>query len=348
MKKTILIFLLLLCTTGCFNYQEVNDLAIVSTMAIDYKDNNYEVLLEIQENNKDNKYSSYLLHGKGHTLDFAIQNSISYFNKDLYFVNLDVLLISSSITEDKLLSLVNFIVKDNNYAFNYNIAICDYQEIALENIMNSEEIFGRYVKKLFNKTNSNNINIKINDLLQSYLNKFKDIVLPVFDLEENNIIINRAAIFNDLKIVDYLDKKEIEIYNILNNNFKNYYLNNEDENAKFIFKAIDYKTKIYYRDKTLYLMPNLTGSFIELENNYLIENYKKEQQLNEVNKLFDEQINNFVLKLITNNSDILGFKKIIYNQNLNTDNSLKNLNFEIKTKVKITNNFLTSDNMEED
>ena len=239
MKKIILIIFLFVFT-GCYNYQEVNNLAIVSSFSIDYIDDDYVIILEVQENNKDNKYASYLLKGKGKSLESALQNSSIPFNKELYFMNLNVLMLTTEVASLRLDNIINFIIRDNNFSFDYNVAICDNPEDAFEIITKEEEIFGKYAKKLFNKTTNNNLNIKINDLLQSHLNKYKDIILPVFEVKDDFLVLENAAIYDEDEIIDYLTQEEIAIYNVLINAPINFHLNKES----FLFKTKDRKSVV--------------------------------------------------------------------------------------------------------
>ena len=50
MKKIILLIVLLFCTS-CYNYQEVNEIAIVNGIGIDYN-NNYKITFEIVDINE--------------------------------------------------------------------------------------------------------------------------------------------------------------------------------------------------------------------------------------------------------------------------------------------------------
>ena len=47
MKKIIILIFLCLITTGCYNYREINDLAIVTALGIEKKDNKYFVTTQI-------------------------------------------------------------------------------------------------------------------------------------------------------------------------------------------------------------------------------------------------------------------------------------------------------------
>ena len=54
MKKIILIFILLLCTS-CKDYVEINDFAIISGIILDYKDNQIEMTSELIINEETTK-----------------------------------------------------------------------------------------------------------------------------------------------------------------------------------------------------------------------------------------------------------------------------------------------------
>ena len=69
MKKIILILVILL-TTGCYDYVELNNISIVSSIGIDYIDNEFILTLEILDDNN----SSYVVSTKGKTIVNAFDN----------------------------------------------------------------------------------------------------------------------------------------------------------------------------------------------------------------------------------------------------------------------------------
>lgn len=332
MKKIILIIFILLLS-GCYNYKEVSDLAFISSFAIDYKDSNFNIILEIQENDKDNKYSSYLLEGTGKTIESAIQNASLSFNKDLYFINLDILLISEDAANNKLNNILDYVTRDNNFALDFNIAICNEQKEAIENIIKQEEIFGRYIKTLFKNTDNNIINIELDNLLNNYLNNYFDVILPVFNLKEDTIIINEAVIFKNDKIIDRLHESDISLFNILINNQKDYYLNLETEET-LVFKTSHYNTKICYKNNILYIMPTLTGTFIEFETLNLTNQKKLEEITSKVNIKFNNELEIFIKNLVNIKSDPLGLKRYTKNKDL------KDIEYRISTNIILENKSL--------
>ena len=74
MKKIIFILLIPLFLGGCYDYQELNDLAIISGIAIDYEDD-YEVTFEVLECQKENDEKTSYVKATGKTISEAFANA---------------------------------------------------------------------------------------------------------------------------------------------------------------------------------------------------------------------------------------------------------------------------------
>ena len=74
MKKIFLITFIFLLT-GCFNYRELNDIAIITSIGIDY-DKEYKVSFLIADSKEDNsnEYKSTIITGNGKTLEKCFSN----------------------------------------------------------------------------------------------------------------------------------------------------------------------------------------------------------------------------------------------------------------------------------
>ena len=91
MKTKLIIFIsLLFILTGCYNYSELNELAIANGISIDYKDNKYIVSILMANSHKDtnntseNQASTSLFQGEGSTIDEAITSLELTLPKKLY------------------------------------------------------------------------------------------------------------------------------------------------------------------------------------------------------------------------------------------------------------------------
>ena len=73
MKKILCLLIIPLFLTGCYDYQELNNRAVIAGIAIDYKEEEFFVDLEILNNKKGNGQEeesdkTYYVEGYGSTL----------------------------------------------------------------------------------------------------------------------------------------------------------------------------------------------------------------------------------------------------------------------------------------
>ena len=77
MKKLLIFIPIFFFMTGCWNYRELNTLAITTTMAIDKEDDKYEVSILIangknnQTSPKEGQSQTVVYSGKGKTVDMV-------------------------------------------------------------------------------------------------------------------------------------------------------------------------------------------------------------------------------------------------------------------------------------
>ena len=101
MNKKILIIFIIFFLTGCWNYQELNSLAITTAMAIDEADDGkYEVSLLIanskkgQSNSDEAESQTVLYSGKGKTITEALKSIDSLSSRQIYLGHISVVVIS--------------------------------------------------------------------------------------------------------------------------------------------------------------------------------------------------------------------------------------------------------------
>ena len=168
MRKIILIIALLF-TTGCYNYLEPDNLAIITTIAIDYYDGNYQITLEIEESASKGEISSYIINTKNKDIKAGFKELALFFNKVLFFTSLDILVITPEIAEHHLDQLTDFLINEHNLNFNFYIAISERPEVIIEIINNKDYIFGIYLKELFDNNEYYLSKIDYITFLNSYL-----------------------------------------------------------------------------------------------------------------------------------------------------------------------------------
>lgn len=335
--KKILLILLPLLLSGCYNHTSLNDIAIVSLIRIDYKDN-YIITVEIRENEKDNLNKSSFITKEGTSIESTLESLNQTLNKSLYLVDIDTMILTTNLLNTKLESTLDYLTRQNNIGNNFNILISDENiNNIIKIIKNKDKIVGNYLKQTL--INNNSINIKYNQLLKTYLNEYKDIILPYGTIQDNEFNINKALIKNNDKEI-ILTNNQINIYNILTNNNKNTIFQINYNNNIIIYRIKNIKTKFTYNNNTINININLIGNYNELETTTL-DTQTINNLTNQTKETINKEISDLLSILINNNIDILGLKKIIYNKTRNKISNINNINYKINTNIKIEREELT-------
>ena len=95
MKKIIIPLILILSLSGCKDYIEINDLAILTGIVIDYKDDMYEVTAQLIVNDKDSKIEVFKTSSS--SINEAIAELSKLSNKEVFISHLKVLIVTDRI-----------------------------------------------------------------------------------------------------------------------------------------------------------------------------------------------------------------------------------------------------------
>lgn len=129
-KQGILLSLVILSSlifSGCWNYREVDELAIVSGIAVDKGyDDEITMTLEIVgfTNEKETRISSEIVTLKGKTIFDAARNGISVLGKKIYWSHLKVVIISEQVAREGVIKVVDWVNRDAETRSDANILIC--------------------------------------------------------------------------------------------------------------------------------------------------------------------------------------------------------------------------------
>lgn len=337
MKKiflTIILIISLLSLSGC-NYVELNDMGIVTLMAIKYENNNYEITLELRENIKDNDNASTIHKGKGSSIEKALQELELGVDKHLYFIDLNVILIDENTINEKLTSIIDYLTRDVSFGTKYNIVVDNNPDNTIKMIKSKNKIVGEYIKNIFNNKNNNVINSKFDETLKSYLNEYKDLILPLGQIDKEEYTINKAVIFNNQKIVSELSLDEIVIFNLINNIASEYYFKINYLDKTLVYRVSTHKVKTFYKDYKINIDVKLNGTFIEIEDINLMDENTLNEVLNLLNLKIKKDFESLIMHLQKDESDILAFKKAYYNSERTKINTIKNLDYQINEDINL-------------
>lgn len=340
--KKIIILLICLLLSGC-NYIELNDMGIVSLVAIQYQDNNYHVIIEIDDNKKNEEKSS-VYEASGNSIEKAIEEVSLKVNKELYFIDLNVILIDQNTINQKFTSIIDYLTREVMFGSNFNILVDDNPKDTINAITKNDKIAGEYIKNIFNSSQNDIINNKYYDLLRDFLNPNIDIILPYGSLNNDSYIIDKAVIFNKEKIVSTINIDMIKIYNLLSNNTSNYLFKIKYQDKDLVYRVSKHKSKITYDNKIIVDL-GITGSFIEIESIDLENKENAKEIISILEKQIKDEINTFLNKTISLDSDLLKFKKAYLNKTRKEIKSIHNMNYQININLNLDREGLIFDSI---
>ena len=140
MKKILILLIMIFSLTGCKDYIEINDLAILTGIVIDYTDDMYEVTAQLIVNDK--KSNTKVFTTKSSSINEAIAELSKLSNKEVFISHLKVLIVTDNIIKNnidfviehynpnELLKLINTqSQKSENFDTTKGYGICEYNKL---------------------------------------------------------------------------------------------------------------------------------------------------------------------------------------------------------------------------
>ena len=374
MKKLIFLIPIIFLLTGCYNYRELNDLAIISGVSISKNNNTYNITVEVVNPKKEQDTSSgkepdYVIYeGYGKSMQEAFRNIVKESPQKLYGAQIDLLIIDEKTAKEGLDEILDFFARDPEVRSEFYVVISKNDEalkvisplvnLSSKNIINSLESTNTYMGIV-------NL-VTYHELLSNYINPYIEIALPSIEMIGNeevgenteniettdssaNNIISNMTIFKNNKMLDYLTKEESIGYNIIKGNTKTVLIRNEYDNNEFIVnEIIESKTKIKPNIKKKEITINIKGTASISEVNKKI-NLENDKEIKKIEKDLNKRVEELIKTTIKNtnkkyNSDIYGFKDLFYKENPNKykklikeykDDFLNNISYKVKSNIEL-------------
>jgi len=113
----VIIVLNIFLLSGCWNYREIEDLAIVSGLAVDKgrTEGTYLVTFEIVDfrgGDKEDNIKSEKVEAEGKTIFDAVRNAIRISARRLFWSHADIAIISQDVAREGIIQLIDFINRD--------------------------------------------------------------------------------------------------------------------------------------------------------------------------------------------------------------------------------------------
>ena len=349
--KLIILLLIPILLAGCnTNYQNLNDMAIVSSILIDKDENdNYITYIELykeEKNENKSKKTSYFVKGLGKTIKSSMNDASSSISRNLYYVHINAVIFSKKVSETNMEDLFNYLVSRVQINSNYYILISDNIKELLDTKDGDNGILGEKVEKLItNSTNSGTMaNYDFMEKLRNFTNANKDIYLNKIEVRNNLTTIKDGYYFNGKKLAGELSNDELKLINLFKEP-KNIYFTFFYKNNYYNLKIDSSDVKYSIKDK-IYITLNIKANIITAGENLKTA---KIDVINDLNKHTEASLNeklcNFLNNIKNDKSDILGINDYIYRIYGKKKLDFFKDDFDVKTSVVINKKGLVHDTL---
>lgn len=321
MKKIIFILLITLFLGGCYDYQELNDLAIISGIAIDYEDD-YEVTFEVLESQKESNEKASYVKATGKTISEAFANASLKIHKEVYFAHVKVILFSEEIAKNYMQDVTDYILREPNIRnIFYPLIVLDGKaSLILENKNEASPVTSVALEKALTNNRSTPkiaINMDFETMMNNFVDPKKDAFLNTIKKDETTFALSGMALFKGYQMVGQLNEQETSLFNLLKNTSDTTFIKmacpfKEDKTITIdLYHNRD--TDIKVKEDNIVINSSLKGSVIE--DNCEID-FRTSSSYEELSHPFSEEIKkeiNHLIKKIQNlQSDVLEFQNIYY------------------------------------
>ncbi len=359
MKRILILLFSLFVLTGCSDYRELTDMAIASSIGLDIKDGNYNVIVHVLDakktGEKDVSPNIKIYESSGKTLHEALRKIVLESPQKLYVGHLNSFVISESFAKEGISKIFDFILRDSEVEKSFNLMVTKNNINEIMNINNSDSNvpLQDISKSIDLSTNieGSTSSITFDRFIESVMKIGIDPVLPVILIKDEDdkktiSLDEQNAIFKDDKLVSYLNKDNTFIYNLLNNNLSSSVFSFKcDKNDYGSIEILDYSSNYYYDFDLNKIITevDIVSGLSELNCNMNIENNKIMDEIEKkIKNELSENINNFFNEIKKSESDILGIEQYIYRNNYlfyeKNKNNISELlsNSEIDLNLNIT------------
>ena len=349
--KILTIIIILITLSGCFNYKEINDYAIVSGISIDKDEKNpkkYEVGIQIMNAKKDEETDTSLItfyKASGNTVYQALEKIMLDSPKELYLGHNEVLVIGEELLKEKdPLNYLDYFMRDaqiekdalvmvakESKAYNILKIITPLETIPSTNLKSTLNIADNFSGTL--------TIITIDQFISDLINKGVQPIIPTVkitgDVKQGEKMDNitesdpsaklkfdTLAYFENNKLKGYLSNDESTGYNFLAKTQKETYVNIkcDDKNyATVRIKDANIKEKLSFKNGKPLININILANADLLECNCNADFIKNEKNIKTLEKNISKKIKNLVTKASDklykeNNSDVLKYGEKFYQE----------------------------------
>lgn len=338
--------------TGCSNYHELNDLAIVSAIGIEKEEEKFKVTLELYREVKEGnsaKEESTTIEGTGKTIDEAINNSSLMSETLLYFSHIQAIIIDGDYAKEGISKMIDYLSRNTEFSFVSYVVVTEDKKpseiLSKKDIDN--KIIGKAIASIFNITEQNSSNFvysKYYDFLSIYVNERQDLYVPILKVKDKKLLVEDMVVFKDDQVVKKLDALNTKTFSLLINNSDSLFYKLNYEEQQVVLRIYEGKTKYKIRDGKIVIDINIISDIDEVDGNI---DTLDEKVISKLEKKLENAVKNDVNDLVSTlkevDSDALGLQDVAYDNYGKSEKSWKNYEIEVKVNNQITKKGLLMD-----
>ncbi|CAK7064253.1 Ger(x)C family spore germination protein [Tissierella sp.] len=335
---TLFILLIAVLTTGCWNYREIEKLALISGMAIDKVSSGkgYEMtaeVIDISASIREPKFDSIRMQSYGESVFECVRNMINISAKPPYWSHATTVIISEDVAKDGIIPILDWIVRDAEPRLTLYLLISKTptakEILSLQSLSTKIRSF-----EIENMITSNNRlsqvpNVLASELTNDISNKGISTVIPTVDMVFNEgkqtMALSGGAILNKDKLAGFMDLEDVKYYLFVRDKIEGGLLtiditdNTTLDNVTLeIFKNKTKITPVVSNDKLSMHIKIKTEVAIGESDTPI--NILKESNIQHIKYTAEEFLKNNISKLIDNMQkdfglDIFGFGSIVKKKN---------------------------------
>ena len=369
MKKIILSIFILICVSGCFNYNELNNYSIATGMAIDFKDDKYLVSFlisngkKVENESSNSQYQAVLYSGLGDTVYEAIKNIGLISPKQLYIGHLSSIVVSEDVARDGLYDALEFLLEDSQSKKNFYVVLAkdclakdilsittpmtDFSSESIsDNVESSYRLQGSIISKTYNDVIYDLVNDGIDTAISSYVVVGdKDMGVTLNNLKtvepRSYIKLDSLGIFKGDKLVGWANKDQARGINIINNNVVELYINIPCKDGYIVVNTNNLSTNSKVTKDNINISTKGTASISEVTCDINLNDKNIYELKKKVNDEIERLINDGFMFARDNGTDVFGFGLSYYRnnpkeyKNINWYDIYSNLDINIDVNIDI-------------
>lgn len=270
--KYLILLIIPIILSGCYNYRELNDLAITTAISIDYdkEEENFKVIAQIinpikeQDATSSGEPSFINYDSTAKTIQEAFRLVILDSPKQLYGSQVQILILGESVLEKHLPDVIDFFTREPELRSEFKVIIAKGEK-ALDSISIQTLLDNLSSSNILDSldTQSEKLGLAsistLNEVTNMYLNPYLEIVLPSMTVEgslakgeskenltttSNNTTtkISTNAVFKDNKFLGYLTEEQSKMLNIIRGDVTDTILSMDIDDGYIVFEPNKLKT----------------------------------------------------------------------------------------------------------